>query len=70
MSLLLDLRTARLRQWVSVQQAATELSVTRQAIHKMIQRGALVGSKLGRIVLVSRESLDAMRSTYRYGGKN
>lgn len=66
MSIVLDLRSIRMRDHVTVAQAASRLSVTRQAVHKMVARGRLTGYRLGRIVLITRESLDALQRTYRY----
>lgn len=68
--MLLDLRTVRLKQLVTVKQAADELSVARQTVHYMVRRGALSAVRLGRSVLITRESLDAMRNTHRYGGRD
>lgn len=66
MSIVLDLRSIRMRDHVTVAQAAQRLSVTRQAIHKMVASGRLTAYRLGRVVLITRESLDAMQRTYRY----
>lgn len=66
MSIILDLRSVRMRDHLTVAQAASRLSVTRQAVHKMVARGRLTAFRLGRIVLVTRESVEAMQRTYRY----
>lgn len=66
MGIILDLRSIRMRDHVTVAQAASRLSVTRQSIHKMVATGRLTAYKIGRIVLITRESLDAMQRTHRY----
>ena len=53
-------------QYLTVSQAVAQFSVTRQTIHRWIRDGVLTAEKVGRELLINRQSLDEY-NTHRIG---
>jgi len=50
--------------YVSVNQAAQELSVHPETVRRLLRQGTLEGSKAGTIWFIAKEDLDRFKATY------
>ncbi len=50
--------------YVSVPQAAEELSVHPETVRRLLRQGTLSGSKVGTLWFIAKEDLDRFKTTY------
>jgi putative molybdopterin biosynthesis protein len=51
--------------WLTVEQVADELEVGRRTIHGLIDKGAIPGYKVGRVIRIKRADMDAYLESIR-----
>lgn len=55
--------------WYTVLETAALLGVSRQRVHELIGFGRLVTKPMGRLVVISKTSIDDLPNTKRRGGR-
>lgn len=56
--------------WYTVRDAAELMGVSRQRVHELIGLGRLATKPMGRLLLISKASIDNLPNTKRRGGKH